>query len=299
MRQCAGMIVEVSTRTFVVPFECPCCGADPDTELAIPVTRPAGREVSRDTARALHFPYCKRCVEHVEVWESAGLRSAAVMVAGIVAAVVVSLATRLVIGAIAFAAAALLAWSLGAARRGAARAGLGPSCASPDKALAYLGWSGSTSAFSFESPTYAARFAEQNEKHLLHVHEQLRKLLEGHRIARLAVPTPAAPHLVVPPPASVSDWIARLEGSRSTVERRNTLRRALDAARDDAERAQLLEAACRIELAPILGKIDGIGSAGARKHQLQRAIDEVRADNIQEELQTAEVRQLESRLRGT
>ncbi len=290
-------IVEVSTRTFAVPFECPCCGAEPDTELAVPVIRTAGREVARDTARALAFPYCKRCADHVHVWESAGLRSAGVMVAGLVAAVVLSLATRFVIGAIAFAAAALFAWSLGSARRAAARAGLGPSCASPDRALAYLGWSGSASTFSFESPTYAARFAEQNEKRLVHVNEQLRKLLEGHRIARLAVPTPAAAHLVVPPPAGIDEWIARIERSRSTVERRNTLRRALDAAPGDAERAQLLDAASRIELAPILGKIDGLASPGARKHQLQRAIDEVRADNIPEELQEAEVRQLEARLR--
>lgn len=291
------MIVEVSGRRFAVPFECPCCGADPDAELVIPVTRTAGREVVRDTARALPFPYCKRCLGHVEIWESAGLRSAAVMVAGIVAAIVVSLATRFVIGAIAFTAAALLAWSFGSARRAAARAGQGPSCASPDRALAYLGWSGSTSAFSFESPTYTARFAEQNERHLVGANAPLRKLLEGHRIARLAVPTPAAPQLVVPPPASLDAWIARLESSRSTVERRNTLGRALDAAADDADRARLLEAASRIELAPLLVTIDGLASAGARRHALQRAIDEVRADNIPEELQATELRQLEARLR--
>lgn len=294
----SSTIVEVSSRTFAIPFECPCCGAEPDTELSIPVTRAAGREVVRDTARALEFPYCSRCIAHVQICESAGLRSAGVIVAGVVVAVVLSLATRLVIGAIAFAAAALFAWSLSSARRAAARAALGPSCASPDKALAYLGWSGRASAFSFESPTYAARFAEQNPKHLIHVGEQLRKLLEGHRIARLAVPTPAAAHLVVPPPATMDEWIARLESSRSTVERRNTLRRALDAAHDDAGgRARLLEVVSRIEIAPVLGRIDGLASAGAKKHQLQRAIDEVRADNILEELQDAEVRQLEARLR--
>jgi len=111
------------------------------------------------------------------------------------------------------------------------------------------------------------------------------------------VPTPAVAHLVVPPPASVDEWIARLERGRSTVERRHTLRRALDAARDGADRARLLEAASRIELAPVLGKIDALASAAAKKHWLQRAIDEVRADNIPEELQEDEVRRLEARLR--
>ena len=290
-------IVEVSARTFEVPFECPCCGAPPDTELEISVTRTSGRQVARDTARALEFPYCSRCVAHAGIWESAGMRSAGVIVAGIVAAVVVSLATRFVIGAIVFGAAILFAWSLASARRAAAKAGTGPSCASPDRALEYLGWSGTTSAFSFESPTYAARFAEQNTKHLTQVGDRLRKLIEGHRIARLAVPTPAAPHLVVPPPAEIGDWIERIERSRSAVERRNTLSRALDVARDAGERAQLLEAASRIELAPIIARVDSLSSAGAKKHQLQKAIDGIRADNIPGELGAAEIQQLEARLR--
>lgn len=290
-------IVEVSARTFAVPFECPCCGAVPDGELAIPVARTAGRRLVRDTARALEFPYCRRCVEHVERWESAGVRSAAIMVAGIIAAVAIAVATRLVIGAIALAATALFAWSLGSSRRAAARSGTGPSCASAEKAVEYLGWSGTTSAFSFESPTYAARFAEQNTKHLINISDHLRKLLDGHRIARLAVPTPAAPALVVPPPATIADWIARIESSRGTVERRNTLARALDATHEPAEREQLLAAASKIELGPILSKVDSLSSFGAKRHELQKAIDGIRADNITDELQDTEVRALESRLR--
>lgn len=293
----SGTVVEVSTRRFEVPFECPCCGADPDAELAIPLTRTAEREAARDTARALVFPYCKRCVGHVELWDSAGLRSAGFMVAGLVVAVVVAIASALLIGATAFVAVVVLAWTLGEARRVAARAGTGPSCASPAKALAYLGWSGRASVLSFESPTYAARFAEHNEKRLVDVTAQLRTLLEGHRIARLAVPTPAAPHLVVPPPASVDDWLARIEASRSTVERRSTLRRALDVVHDGADRARLLAAASRLELAPLLGAIDALTSTAAKQHRLQRALDELRADNIPEELQEAEARQLEAKLR--
>lgn len=215
------MIVEVSARTFAVPFECPCCGAVPDAELAIPLTR-TGRRVQRDTKRSIDersesrgwgptgsargagvsprsidVPYCQRCVEHVELWSSAGVRSAAVIVAGLVAAVIVAIATRLVIGAIAFLAAAAFAWSLATARRAAAHAGCSPGCAAPEAALAYLGWSGTASALSFESPTYAARFAEENAAHLVQMNDRLRKLLDGYRIARLAVPTPAVPLRVV------------------------------------------------------------------------------------------------------
>jgi len=99
------------------------------------------------------------------------------------------------------------------------------------------------------------------------------------------------------PPAGVNDWIQRIERSRSAVERRNTLSRALDVARDAGERAQLLEAASRIELAPIIGRVDGLSSAGAKKHGLQKAIDRIRADNIPEELAAEQIRRLEARLR--
>ncbi len=287
------MIVEVSSRRFAIPLECPCCGAATESETRIGVTRTAGKRV--DDERGLDFPYCARCLAHVAAWETAGVGSAGVMLVGIVAAVALAILTRVWIGLAAFALVIPIAALLRQSRRSAAKASCGPSCASPGKALAYLGWSGNERTFSFESPTYAARFGEQNQKHLVNVSPQLTKILEGLRIARLTVPTPAAANLVVPPPASLAAWIARIESQPGPVARRSALQRGLDAMADPAARRELVAAACRLELAPVLAKVDA-ANPGVRKQLLLQAIAEISGDNILEELQTAELRELEGRL---
>lgn len=288
------MIVEVSSRRFAIPLECPCCGATTENETTIGVTRTPGKRVADE--RGLDFPYCARCLAHATAWETAGVGSAGVMLVGIVAAVALAFLTRLSIGLAAFALVIPIAAGLRQSRRSAAKSACGPSCASPGKALAYFGWSGNERTFSFESPTYAARFGEQNQKHLVNVSPQLTKILEGLRIARLTVPTPAAANLVVPPPASLSEWIARIESQPGPVARRSTVQRALDSTPDPEGRRELLAAACRIELAPVLARVDATENPGARKQLLLQAIAEISADNILEELQAAELRELEARL---
>ena len=288
------MIVEVSSRRFAIPLECPCCGAATGSETLIPVTRTPGQRVADEPGLA--FPYCARCLAHVAAWDTAGVGSAGVMLLGIVAAVALAIVTQIWIGLVAFVIAIPLAAVLRQSRRSAAKAACGPSCASPGKALAYLGWTGNERGFSFESPTYAARFAEQNHKHLVNVSPQLRMLLEGHRIARLAVPTPAAANLVVPPPATIPDWIARIEKQPGAVARRSELQRALDATPEPAARQQLIAATVRLELAPILARVDATTNTAARKQLLLQTIAEISGDNILEELQTAELRELEARL---
>jgi hypothetical protein len=293
----SGVTVEVAARAFAVPFECPCCGAVPDAETRVPVKRAGGqREVARDSAPALAFPYCQRCIGHVAEWESAGVMSAGVLLLGMLAAVGIALLVNWLLGVIALIAAALLAYSLAQARRGRARASCGPSCASPEKALAYLGWSGTTSAFTFDSPTYTARFAEQNTRDLVNISPHLRKLLEGHKLARLAVPTPASPVTVASEPPGVRDWIAKIEGAAGVVARRNTLQRALDGLHEAADRTLVLEAVTKLELAEVLGRVAGLASHDAKQRALHKAIGEIRADNIPTELQDAEVKELERRL---
>lgn len=290
------MIVEVSARKFVVPYECPCCGAVPDTELTVAITRVAERPVAADSARAIDFPYCKQCLSHVAAHETAGVASAAVLVVGMIAATIVAITVKLIVGLLVFVAAIPVAVAFANQRRKRAKASCGPSCAGSARAVTYYGWSGAVSAFSFESLVYAARFAEQNQPALSNVSAQLRQLLEGHRVARLQVPTPAAA-MVVPPPATARDWIARIERSAGRLERRNTLKRALDAITDPGERRDVIATASRIELAPIVEKVRALGTAAAKRQELQRAIADVRADNLPDELQTAEIDQLESRLR--
>lgn len=288
----AGMIVEVSARTFTIPYECPCCGAAPDTEIVIPVER--GKAGS--SARGLDFPYCRRCLGHAHAWETAGVASAGVMVGGLLAGVIAALAIHPVAGGVVFAAAIPLAWFLATTRRARARAGCGPSCASPGKALAYLGWSGRATAFAFESPTYAARFAEANPRTLVDASPQLKQLLEGHRVARLAVPTPAAAVSAVPPAATVAEWIARIEGSRGPVERRHTLQRALGAVHDAEGRGELLRTTSRLELASILRRLESVSEPSAHQALVRQALDDVRTDNLPDDLRAVVLQELEARV---
>src|SRR4051812_16008672 len=144
----SGVIVEIAARRFAVPFECPCCGAPPDTEMAIGVSRSAGKRP--EGAQGLVFPYCTTCVEHARRFESAGLTSAVVMLLAIVTAIVVSIAVQLVFGLLIFLAAVPIAVVLAATLKSQAQAGCGEACASAAKALAYLGWSSDVRSFRFE-----------------------------------------------------------------------------------------------------------------------------------------------------
>jgi hypothetical protein len=291
-----AVLVELAARRFTIPFECPCCGAAPDTELPIHLERTSDRRVASESARALVFPYCQRCADHVTGWEAAAGVPAGAMLAALIVAIVLAIAVHVVAGVVLLAIAAPGAYVLYRMRRAAAKTTMGPSCASPGRALAYLGWSGAESGFEVESHTYAARLAEQNEGLVANPSPQLVRLLEGHRIARLAVPTPAAAIHAVPPPATLADWIARIEAARGTVARRSTLKRALDGLHDPGERQDAIAAAARLELAPILEEVEGMSSVAA-KGRLGRAIDAIRADNIPEELQAAVLRELDARWR--
>lgn len=294
----SGVTVEISTRTFAIPYECPCCGAAPDGEITVALPRAVASRAADDIARTLAFPYCRPCLEHANAWSDAGTTASAIVLAGIAAGVVAGIAARLAFGFAVIACAIPLAMAVGGSRRSRARAGCGPACASPGPAVAYLGGSGSARTFAFESPTYTARFAEQNADRLSNPSAQLRALLEGHRVARLVVPTPAAPVTVISPPPTVADWIARLEAAPGRVARRNTLARALDVAHELADRHRLLASACQLELADLLARLDDRSSVAARRGQLEAAIAEVRADNLADELRDAMLRELEACVRA-
>ena len=290
------MLVQLATRRFAVPMECPCCGAAPDTEIPIPLTRTPDHRIATESARELAFPYCKRCVTHVTAWEQASALPAAVVLGGIIGAIVLAIAVDIVVGVIALVLAAPAAWLVFRQRRSVAKSTMGPSCAAPTRALAYLGWSGAESSFELESHAYAAKLAEHNQPLLAHPSAQLTRLLEGHRVARLAVPTPAAAVQTIPPPATVQDWINRIQSAPGAVARRVTLSRALDGLHEARERGEVLAAAATIELAPYFDEVEGMSSIAA-KTRLQRAIDAVRADNMPEDLQATVLRELDARWR--
>lgn len=292
----AGIVVEVNARRFAVPYECPCCGAVPDTELVVPLTPDQARPASPETAHALGFPYCKRCIVHAARWESVRNIETGIKVIGLIAGILLGLLVHWAVGVGMFALSVVQAIFVGKLSREKVRAACGESCASPGIALHYLGWSGNASAFRFESHVYAARFAEHNDKKLVNVDPVLRKVMEGHKLARLAVPTPAAAVRTVPAAATVGEWIDRIQTAPGRVARLDWLARSLDAFAEPADRRALIDAAAKLELAAITEKLAQLAGDAATR-SVQKAIIDVRADNLPDELRDELVRQLESRLR--
>ncbi|MBA3456466.1 MAG: hypothetical protein H0T42_25480, partial [Deltaproteobacteria bacterium] len=250
-----GPIVEIASRRFAVPFQCPCCGAAPDSELTIPVMRAKGRALAEDSAKRLDFPYCRRCLAHVEAFQGAGVVSAGITLAGLLLGVAVALLVHSIAGVVMIVAALGVAYGLLMNRRAQAAAKCSPACPSADTAVTYFGWSGSSSSFAFRSPTYTARFAEDNTTKLVNASRGLSRLLEGHRVARLAVPTPAST-MVVPPPRTGREWIERIEKASTRIARRHDLHNALEMIQDTTERSELLRAATRAELAAVRTKLE-------------------------------------------
>ncbi len=287
-----GVVVELAAQRFEIPYECPCCGATPpDGELSI-----GGAAEGRQGGGSLLFPYCKRCTQHAREWESSGVASAGVMVLGIIAAVVLGMSLGALFGVPAFIGAASLAWWLRNKQRASAAAGRGASCAASGVAVEYRGWTGTTSAFTFESPTFAARFAEQNPSLLVNASPELGKLLDRYKRARLAVPTPAVAAGVAPPPLTEREWLARVESTEGTVARRVQLQRALAMVDEPRPRRELIQAVAGIELAPLLAKLQRLTSPAAKRALLESSMQSIRADNIPEELAAYELQQLQARL---
>jgi hypothetical protein len=218
------------------------------------------------------------------------------MVLSIAAAVVAASTLSILLALGMFVVGASLAWISRSVRRAAAKARCGESCATTGLAVSYLGWAGGVSSFSFASPTFAARFAEANPTLLTNTSNQLLKLLDGYRKARLAVPTPAVAAGVAPPPLTAREWMTRIEGTKGTVARRIALQRALEMIEEPQPRRELIQTVARIELAPLLDKLQRQSSPAAKRALLATAIEQIRSDNIFDELQVAELKQLEARI---
>ncbi|CAN5812688.1 hypothetical protein BH11MYX2_BH11MYX2_30980 [soil metagenome] len=289
-----GVLVEVSSRIFSVPQECPCCGAAPNTEIRV---RRTGSRASSNSATSFDVVYCAKCLAHVAAFEGAGLWSAGLLATGLLAAIVLAIFVSLA-GLLALPIAVLLAFVFTTRRRHAARKSCGPSCATTGKALAYLGWNGTTTALELASPTYAARFAEANTELLVAPTPRLRQLVEGLRIARLAVPTPATAVHVVPEPPTASEWVAQLENASGPAMRRQILVRALAATTKGNARAELISGAVRIDLASTHKALAGAGREAQAK-LLGAAIARVTADNLPAPVKEAALESLEARLRSS
>lgn len=285
MAAAAKVHVEVKSRSFTLPADCPCCGKASDTETTVPLAREARGHAATDTARAVDFPYCRACLSHVVMWDSAGVVSAGVIVGAIVLAIVATVVAGPAAGLAVLAAGVVAAILLATSRRGGAKRAMREACSAPHLAVHYLGWTGGATALAFDSMSYAAKLAELNSSQLVE-DPRVRTLLDRYKLARIAVPTPAAPVATIPPPLEVGDWVTRLATTPGRVARRAALVRALDVLHAPKERDQVIRAVAAIEVAALLASLD---------NSVERAVEQVRADNLPEELRAAVLRDLEAR----
>jgi hypothetical protein len=282
-------IVQVCSRTFEYPSDCPCCGSEPDGELAIPLSS-SHRTTSPDSARQQRFPYCTRCIAHVTAHDHARTISAVILLAGIGLAGVVGFGEDAIHGVFVLLGTTVLAILVGSIQLALARRRCTAGCASVERAVEYLGWSGATSSFRFASAVYTARFAEANASKLVSVEPELSRLLDGHARAREEVPTPAAPIRAITLHTRAA-WTVHFAGQPTALARRRALTRALNITFDLDERAALISMVAHSELDAMLANIDGMSEA-MRRRRAQHAIDEVTADNLPDELREAMLREL-------
>ena len=305
-----SVVVEVSARKFEIPPVCACCGEAPQAEVRATFTRRTGVRVIREDTRGFGFPYCQHCLDHVARWARAGARgNIGFVVLGALGIVMLAM-VQAVVGVGLFVIALIIRLTSARVARTNVRSRLRPSCACPDTAVAFRGWSGTVSSFAFASPAYAARFALGNREKLVNVSGELRQLLEQGAIPRMQVVARSAPAVAIPAPRSgpaiappaiadhrVLDWIAKIEDFKGAEARHNALHRALAEIIEPAARHELLTAAGRIEVSAVLDKIDGLSTNAAKRRHLQKAIEDMQVSELPPELQAHHIRQLEARLR--
>ena len=251
------------------------------------------------------FPYCGRCFEHATRWSSAATFANTVIGIGVVLAVIIGLASSGVAGIATFAAFLIGGVVVFVHQRSEARARCTPGCASPSPAVDHLGWSGSVSSFAFHSQTYAVKFANENSRNLINVSMELRRLLERRSTTaqvevevsasipmRVRTSLPSAAPDRAPSGDAALDWISRIENYKGTEARRHALERALKDVTEPRARWELMSAACRIEVAAVLDKLDNLSTVAAKRRHLQKAIDEMRSSPIPEEIQARYRREL-------
>ncbi len=184
------MRVDVSGHHFIFPFQCACCGAAPNGQLAFSASRSWGRRVERTETKAWDVPYCSRCITHVHALEEARSFAKTFTVLSILLSLLVGYVLDpyfyfgIAVGVVAIVGTVMTFGQ----KLQEARSLQTTSCVNVDKAVAYLGWSGTLHRFEFTSRHFARAFMAANQDKLVNLSVEQRWLLsEG------GSPVPNAP----------------------------------------------------------------------------------------------------------
>ena len=296
------MRIDVSARTIRFPSNCCCCGGYADTEVEVSNTRYTGKRVVRSTTKGWHIPYCRRCTEHVRMWDKRGAGGFVVL------GLILSLATCIAawpLAIVILVSSIIVALIVGSRREAAAKAACSPDCACPGNALEYRGWSGSIHSFEIQSRDYAASFMLANGPKLVNVRQDAATLLSETTCLGAAPSSMPLPKLLTSsesPKAGDDEsgeflkWVSKIESLKGPASRRAALDAGLQALRTEEGRKRLLVEASKIEAQAALDKADSLKMRQAKKRTIQAALDAIRSDPVPDELQQEQIRWLEEAL---
>src|SRR5262249_36844694 len=152
------MRVYISARKLAFPTLCACCLQAADSQWIATATRTSGKRVVRTQSRRYAFPYCTRCVSHLQLWESADSGLVLIATLSLFGALFVWFALNFAAAVGLFVVGSLIGAIFRQSRRGKADSMTSTGCVASKNAVSYLGWDGSIQMFDFASEDFAAEF---------------------------------------------------------------------------------------------------------------------------------------------
>jgi hypothetical protein len=171
------MEVDLSGRTFVFPSRCACCCESSDAQLTIAAMRSWGKRVIHQETKAWDVPYCTVCITHVGSTDNAYTISKVIRILTPVGVVIGWLSASFLIGLALGIGIVVAGGVLFYQQRSNAKAQCKPTCASPKRAIAYLGWQGALHRFDVQSAMFAQAFMNANRQKLVNISAEASTLL--------------------------------------------------------------------------------------------------------------------------
>ncbi len=168
------MKVEVSGHIFSFPRACACCGAEPDNTLTVSASRSTGSRVVRTEGSTWDFPYCTRCIKHVQRAETMRILVRQFTALSILVGIVVGFAESAYLGIGAGIIGVVATLAVGFKLHHLTR---GPGCVDADVSIVYLGWSGTLHQFEIASDRFAFDFMVANRRKLVNLSAKAISLL--------------------------------------------------------------------------------------------------------------------------
>lgn len=173
------MRVDVSGHSFVFPNECACCGGGADCDLTVSASRSWGSKVVHTESKSWDVPYCTGCLKHIRAFEVAGSFARWFTVISVLLGGLIGYGIDPYLG-VAIGILAVGGTVLVYGRKlSIARAESSPDCVDLNRAIDYLGWSGTVHKFEFTSRHFACNFMRANQNKLVNLSFEARNLLSA------------------------------------------------------------------------------------------------------------------------